>query len=133
VTVLVDTNVLIDIVQDDPAWADWSISQLRAQSQVHALVINPVVYAELSLSFASIEALDRTVSALQLELHKVPHPALFLAGKAFGQYRRRGGVRTQVLPDFIIGAHAAVMGFTLLTRDAARFTTSFPGLQVVSP
>lgn len=130
---LVDTNVLVDIVQDDPQWAEWSIAQLRAQAAIHALAINPVIYAELSLSFATLEALDKVVDTMQLALREVPPAALFLAGKAFLQYRRRGGHRTQVLPDFFIGAHAAVQGWPLLTRDASRFRTYFPTLQVIAP
>ncbi|HEY8706908.1 MAG TPA: type II toxin-antitoxin system VapC family toxin [Burkholderiaceae bacterium] len=131
--VLVDTNVLVDVLQDDPRWADWSIGQLRAQAQIHELVINPVVYAEMSLSFATLEALDAVVAKMELTLHEIPRPALFLAGKAFAQYRRRGGGKAQVLPDFFIGAHAAVQGWALLTRDASRFRTYFPSLRVLAP
>ena len=130
---LVDTNVLVDVVQDDPQWADWSIRQLRAQAMIHELAINAIVYAELSLSFSTIEALERTVGTLQLAVRDIPRPALFLAGKAFVQYRRRGGIKAQVLPDFLIGAHAAVEGWPLLTRDASRFRTYFPGLNVIAP
>ena len=130
---LVDTNVLVDVVQDDPQWADWSIRQLRAQAMIHELAINAIVYAELSLSFSTIEALERTVATLQLAVRDIPRPALFLAGKAFVQYRRRGGIKAQVLPDFLIGAHAAVEGWPLLTRDASRFRTYFPGLNVIAP
>ena len=132
-TILVDTNVLIDVVQDEPEWAEWSLRQLRAQSQIHALVINPVVYAELSLSFSSLEALDKALALLELSVMDIPRPALFLAGKAFAQYRRRGGSKTQVLPDFFIGAHAAVMAWPLLTRDAKRYRTYFPSLHVIAP
>ncbi len=131
--VLVDTNVLVDVLQDDPQWADWSIGQLRAQARVHALAINPIVYADLSLSFSSVEALDSVVARMELTLHEVPRPALFLAGKAFAQYRRRGGAKAQVLPDFIIGAHAAVSGWSLLTRDATRYRSYFPALPVIAP
>lgn len=131
--VLLDTNVLVDVLQDDPQWAEWSIGQLRAQSRVHELAINPVVYAELSLSFTTFEALDRVVARMQLAMRELPRPALFLAGKAFVQYRRRGGRKAQVLPDFFIGAHAAVMGWPLLTRDAGRFRTYFPSLDVIAP
>jgi predicted nucleic acid-binding protein len=130
---LVDTNVLVDVLQNDPQWAEWSIGQLRAQAQLHELAINPVVYAELSLSFSTFEALDRVVATMELAMHEVPRPALFLAGKAYLQYRRRGGGKAQVLPDFFIGAHAAVEGWPLLTRDASRFRTYFPGLKVVAP
>ncbi len=130
---LVDTNVLVDVLQDDPRWAEWSIGQLRAQAQLHELAINPVVYAELSLSFSTFEALDRVVATMDLTMHEVPRPALFLAGKAYLQYRQRGGGKVQVLPDFFIGAHAAVEGWPLLTRDASRFRTYFPGLLVIAP
>ena len=130
---LVDTNVLVDVLQNDPQWADWSIAQLRAQAQLHELAINPVIYAELSLSFSTFEALDRVVATMELAMHEVPRPALFLAGKAYLQYRRRGGAKAQVLPDFFIGAHAAVEGWPLLTRDAGRFRTYFPRLEVIAP
>jgi predicted nucleic acid-binding protein len=130
---LVDTNVLVDVLQNDPQWADWSIAQLRAQAQLHELAINPVVYAELSLSFSTFEALDRVVATMDLAMHEVPRPALFLAGKAYLQYRRRGGGKAQVLPDFFIGAHATVEGWPLLTRDASRFRTYFPSLEVIAP
>jgi predicted nucleic acid-binding protein len=130
---LVDTNVLVDVLQNDPQWADWSIAQMRAQASLHALVINPIIYAEVSLSFSTIEALDDVVGTLALELREIPRPALFLAAKAFAQYRRRGGSKLQVLPDFFIGAHAAVEGWPLLTRDARRFKTYFPTLEVLAP
>lgn len=130
---LVDTNVLLDVVQDDPQWARWSIGQLRAQAQIHELAINPVTYAEVSLAFSTIEALDRVVKKMNLAVHQMPRAALFLAGKAFVQYRRRGGSKAQVLPDFFIGAHAAVQGWPLLTRDAGRFRTYFPSLVVLAP
>ena len=130
---LVDTNVLVDVLQDDPQWADWSIAQLRAQAKLHALAINPVIYAEMSLSFSTIEALDDVVLAMALELREIPRPALFLAAKAYALYRRRGGSKGQVLPDFLIGAHAAVEGWPLLTRDASRFKTYFPTLDVICP
>ena len=107
---LVDTNVLVDVLENDPDWADWSIAQLRAQAQIHRLVINPVIYAELSLAFSTVEALDEALAALQIPVIETPKPALFLAGKAFVKYRRQGGTKTNVLADFFIGAHAAVAG-----------------------
>ena len=130
---LVDTNVLVDVFQDDPQWAHWSITQLRAHAKVHQLVINPIVYAEISLSFSTLEALDSAVSTLALEHREIPRPALFLAAKAYSQYRKRGGSKSNVLPDFFIGAHAAVEEWPLLTRDARRFRTYFPTLDVVAP
>lgn len=130
---MVDTNVLVDVLQDDQHWARWSISQLRAQASIHQLTINPIIYAEISLSFLTLEALDSAVSTLRLEVREIPRPALFLAAKAYVQYRRRGGSKLQVLPDFFIGAHAAVEGWPLLTRDASRFRTYFPTLEVIAP
>src|SRR3990167_537298 len=105
---LVDTNVLVDVLENDPAWADWSISQLRAQSKIHRLAINPIIYAELSLTFSTVEAMDQTLTDLGLAMIEIPRPALFLAGKAFVRYRRQGGQKQNVLADFFIGAHAAV-------------------------
>lgn len=130
---LIDTNVLVDVLQDDPSWAECSMRQLRVQSALHELAINPVVYAEISLSYSTLEALEKVVAAMKLAVREIPRPALFLAGKAFAQYRKRGGSKTQVLPDFFIGAHAAVEGWPLLTRDASRFRTYFPTLQVLAP
>lgn len=130
---LVDTNVLVDVLQDDPQWANWSIGQLPAQASIHQLVINPIIYAEISLSFTTLEGLDNAVSTLALELREISRPALFLAAKAYVQYRKRGDSKLQVLPDFFIGAQAAVEGWPLLTRDASRFKTSFPTLEVVAP
>jgi predicted nucleic acid-binding protein len=130
---LVDTNVVLDVWQDQQHWFDWSAAQLRAQSLVHELAINPVIYAELSLNFESIEALDREVDALELTLREPPRAALFLAGRAYREYRRAGGTRTGVLRDFFIGAHAAVLGCAILTRDAARYRRYFPTVELVSP
>jgi predicted nucleic acid-binding protein len=130
---LVDTNVLIDVLEDDPDWADWSIAQLQAQSLVHKLVINPIIYSELSLTFSSIEELDSTLQAMELPMLELPKAALFLASKAFLQYRRRGGTKNNVLGDFFIGAHAAVSRMPVLTRDITRYTSYFPTVQLVSP
>jgi predicted nucleic acid-binding protein len=130
---LVDTNVLVDVLENDPAWADWSIAQLRAQAQVHALAINPVIYAELSLAFDSADALDAAVTGMELELAEIPRPALFLAGKAFVRYRREGGRRQNVLSDFFIGAHAAVQDWPLLTRDVKRYRNYFPTVRLIAP
>jgi predicted nucleic acid-binding protein len=130
---LVDTNVLVDVLENDPDWADWSIAQLRAQAQIHRLVINPVIYAELSLTFSTVEALDATLADLQIPVIETPKPALFLAGKAFVQYRRQGGTKTNVLADFFIGAHAAVAGFPVLTRDVRRYTSYFPTVRLIAP
>ena len=130
---LVDTNVLIDVLEDDPEWADWSIGQLRAQSKIHLLVINPVIYAELSTVFSTMEALDSAVADLGLKLVELPRPALFLAGKAFVRYRRRGGRKSNVLSDFFIGAHAAVSGYPILTRDTKRYASYYPSVSLIAP
>ena len=129
----VDTNVLVDVLEDDPVWADWSTRQLRAQAQVHALFINPVIYSELSLAFESVQALDDTIENLDLGYEELPRPALFLAGRAFVKYRREGGTKTNVLSDFFIGAHAAVQGCAILTRDARRYRNYFPGVVLIDP
>ena len=130
--VLVDTNVLIDIFQDDPQCADWSIARIRAQALVHPLAINPVVYAEISLSFSKLQALDDAVDTMGLQMRELLRPAPFLAAKAFVLYRRRGGSRQQVFAEFFIGAHTAVEGWPLLTRDGSRFRTYFPTLELVT-
>lgn len=130
---LVDTKVLVDVFQDDPDWADWSIGQLRAQARIHQLAINGIVYAELSASFERYEELDDAVSRLGLLLLDIPRPALFLAGKAFVRYRKAGGGKSGVLPDFLVGAHAAVEQMPLLTRDARRYRSYFPSVRVLAP
>ena len=131
--ILVDTNVLVDVLEDDPDWVDWSIGQMRAQSQVHRLAINPIIYAELSLAFSSVEALDATIENLGLDILELPRPSLFLAGKAFARYRRQGGGKSNVLADFFIGAHAAVLGCPVLTRDIQRYRSYFPGVTLIAP
>jgi predicted nucleic acid-binding protein len=130
---LVDTNVLVDVLGNDPEWADGSVAQLRAQAQIHRLVINPVIYAELSLAFSTVEALDEALGSLQIPVIELPKPALFLAGKAFVQYRRQGGTKTNVLADFFIGAHAAVAGLPVLTRDVRRYESYFPTVKLIAP
>lgn len=130
---LVDTHVLIDVLENEPHWADWSIAQLRAQSKIHRLAINPIIYAELSLTFSTVEALDRCIEDLGLAMVEMPRAALFLAGKAFVRYRRQGGTKSNVLGDFFIGAHAAVSRYPLLTRDAKRYRTYFTDITVIAP
>jgi predicted nucleic acid-binding protein len=130
---LVDTNVLIDVLENDPDWSDWSIGQLRIQSQIHKLVINPVIYSELSLSFSKVEALNEVLRKMELELLELPREALFLAGKAFLQYRRKGGMKNNVLSDFYIGAHAATSKLPLLTRDTKRYKNYFPTVKLITP
>ena len=130
---LVDTNVLLDLFTNDPVWADWSIRQLDSAAVSGGLAINDVVYAELSVRFAAIETLDAALDEAGVIMEPMPRPALFLAGKAFQHYRAAGGARTGVLPDFFIGAHAAVSGAALLTRDAQRYRTYFPRLALLTP
>jgi len=131
--ILVDTNVLLDVVTDDPAWADWSQQQLEAAALRDRLAINPVVYAEFSSQFARIEDVDATLASVEIAVAEMPRAALFLAGQVFKTYRRRGGVRTSVLPDFFIGAHAAVFGAPLITRDAGRYRSYFPTVILIAP
>lgn len=130
---LVDTNVLLDLATDDPRWADWSVRQLEVAAARGPLVANPVIYAELSVGFERIEDLDRFVAAIEVEIEPVPRPGLFLAGKVFRDYRARGGGKTGVLPDFLIGAHAAVGELPLLTRDVGRYRTWFPTVTLITP
>lgn len=131
--VLVDTNVLVDVLEDDPAWADWSVRQLRAQAQVHELIINPVIYSELSLAFESVQALDDAIDDMGVDLKEMPRPALFLAARAFVKYRRGGGGKANVLANFFIGAHAAVIGCAILTRDSRRYRGYFPRVRLILP
>ena len=131
--ILVDTNVLLDLVLEDPTWADWSQHQLESANIHHRLAINPVIYSELSIAFARIEELERTLADAALAFEPIPREALFLAGKAFLAYRRRRDGKQSVLPDFYIGAHAAIMGWTLLTRDAGRYRTAFPTVKLIAP
>jgi predicted nucleic acid-binding protein len=131
--VLVDTNVLLDVVTADPVWADWSQRQLEKLALQTHLAINPVVYAELSIGFQRIDEVDAVLAVTDVEIEEIPRPALFLAGKAFRDYRARGGVRTGVLSDFFIGAHAVVAGIPLLTRDAGHYRTHFPKIALITP
>ena len=130
---LVDTNVLLDIATNDATWAAWSIRQLDIAATRGLLLINDVIYAELSLGYTRVEAMEKRVREGGLTIVPIPRPALFLAGKAFRTYRRSGGAKTGVLPDFFIGAHAAVQGLTLLSRDPRRFRSYFPAVRLVCP
>jgi predicted nucleic acid-binding protein len=131
--ILVDSNVLLDLVTDDPRWGAWSMRALEVASAQGAVAINAVVYAEISIRYARIEDLDAMLEAAGIRLETIPRAALFLAGKAFRRYRAAGGARNGVLPDFFIGAHAAVAGVTLLTRDVGRYRTYFPGVAILAP
>ncbi|WP_299820531.1 type II toxin-antitoxin system VapC family toxin [uncultured Jannaschia sp.] len=130
---LVDANVLIDVATDDPHWSDWSSAALAQAGQGGRLVLNSIIYAEISIAFDQIEDLDALLPEAIFHREDLPWEAAFLAGKAFRNYRRRGGARSLPLPDFYIGAHAAVRGYRLLTRDAARFRTYFPTLDLTTP
>jgi hypothetical protein len=130
---LVDANVILDVFEDDPTWADWSQEMLDQCAQESSLYINPVIYAEVSVGFERIEELEAALEAAGFGMLAIPKEALFLAGKVFLRYRRQGGKKLAPLPDFFIGAHAAVADLPLLTRDAKRFRTYFPRLKVVHP
>jgi len=131
--ILVDTNVLLDIATNDPMWADWSMDNLDAAAVVGPVVVNGVIYSEFSVGYERIEDVDRLLAEVEIGWAEIPRDALFLAGKVFQAYRRQGGGRTGVLPDFFIGAHAAVSGATLLTRDVARYRTYFPRVRLIAP
>ena len=128
-----DTNVLLDVVTDDPAWADWSQQQLNAAALRDRLAINPVVYAEFSSRFSRIEDLDAMLVRAGITIAEMSRLALFVAGQMFKAYRSRGGIRTSILPDFFIGAQAAVLGAPLITRDVRRYRSYFPTIELIAP
>lgn len=131
---LVDSNVLLDVLTNDPVWFDWSSVALAGSvDSAGGAVINPIVYAEVSVGFESIEELDQVLPTTLVDRISLPYPTGFLAGKAFSAYRRRGGARPTPLPDFYIGAHALVSGYRLLTRDARRYRSYFPRLELMAP
>lgn len=130
---LVDSNVLLDVVTDEQVWGDWSQDQLEQAALKGSLVINDVIYAEVSTRYETIGALESMLLDLKIDVVPIPHEALFVAGKAFLQYRASGGIRTSVLPDFFIGAHAAVEQLPLLTRDRRRYRSYFPTVQLIAP
>jgi predicted nucleic acid-binding protein len=130
---LVDSNVLIDVIEETPGWSDWSVTALEAAGSEGSMVINQVIYAELSVRYADTDELDRDLPVDLFQREQIPWPAAFLAGKAFVEYRRRGGRRRSPLPDFFIGAHAAVTGLRLLTRDPLRYRTYFPTVELIAP
>ena len=131
--VLIDSNVLLDVVTRDAVWLEWSRSTLERVGEDSVFVINPLVYAETSVSFASIEELDEALPAELYRREELPYQAAFLAGKVFEEYRRRGGARRSQMPDFYIGAHALLAGYRLLTREARRYRTYFPRLELIAP
>lgn len=131
--VLIDSNVLLDIFEDDPVWYMWSRTTLNTYAATHRLCINAVIYSEVSVGFQSFSELDVILHQTGVKLLQLPREALFDAGKVFLQYRKRGGARTSTLPDFFIGAHAAAEGLPLITRDTKRYQTYYPKLELVSP
>ncbi len=131
--ILVDTNVLIDVATEDPIWSEWSQQQLTAAATGDELAINDVVYAELSVGYDSVATLDRALQRVRIMLAPIPRAALFLAGGVFQLYRAAGGLRTGVLPDFFLGAHALTINAPLLTRDTRRYRTYFPDLTLIAP
>lgn len=131
--VLVDSNVLLDVLTEDATWFDWSAAALARVAETEVLIINPLIYAEVSVRFERIEDLEAALPTALFRRDGLPWEAGFLAGKCFRAYRRRGGARRSPLPDFYVGAHAAIRGHTLLTRDATRYRTYFPTLELIAP
>jgi predicted nucleic acid-binding protein len=131
--ILVDSNVLLDVYLDDPEWSEWSQAQLDLWSSRGPTIVNPMIYAELAAGFDSVDTLDATLEGGRLGLEEIPREGLFLAAKAHLLYRKRGGARRGVLPDFLIGAHASIARIPLLTRDPRRYRGYFPKLEIVAP
>ena len=131
--ILVDSNVIIDVLTQDSTWRAWSEAALIDAANRNVIAINPIIYAEIASGFATMAALDLRLGAEEFRRLPLPYEAGFVAGRAFVEYRRRGGLRTSPLPDFYIGAHAAVAGLTLLTRDARRYAGYFPKVELIAP
>jgi predicted nucleic acid-binding protein len=131
--ILIDSNVLLDLMTEDPRWFLWSAATVESVANRFRLVINAIIYAEVSIRYSRIEELDAALPRTMFEREAIPYEAAFLAGKSFLAYRRREGPKRSSLPDFLIGAHAAVAGYRLLTRDAARYRTFFPKLPLIAP
>ncbi len=131
--ILVDSNIILDVFLDDPKWADWSESTLERYSESSTLYINPIVYTEISIGFERIEDLEYAVISGGFKMLQISKEALFLAGKAFLTYRKNKGTKASPLPDFYIGAQAAILGLELITRDVARYRTYFPTIRLVNP
>jgi len=131
--VLIDSNILLDIWQNDPQWSTLSTEALRRLAAAEELAINPIIFAEVSVRFPSRVDVDRALGSLSITLLNIPNEAAFLAGKAFQQYRKQGGTKTGVLPDFFIGAHAEALGCTMLTRDGSRYANYFPIIRLIHP
>jgi predicted nucleic acid-binding protein len=131
--VLVDSNIILDVFLNDLKWADWSESKLEEYSNYTSLYINSIVYSEISIGFKLIEDLEAAISKAGFQMLEMPKEALFLAGKAYHKYKRRKGVKMAPLPDFFIGAQAAVLNLDLLTRDVSRYQSYFPTVKLISP
>lgn len=131
--ILVDSNIILDIVTEDHRWFEWSSGTLARLAENHSLAVNPIIYAEVSIGFERIEEVEVVMALDYFRRLPLPWEAAFLAGKCFRQYRRKGGKRRSPLPDFYIGAHAAVAGMVLLTRDKNRYQTYFPKLKIIGP
>jgi len=131
--VLVDTNVLVDVLERDPQWWMWSIGQMQNLSATHRLTINAVIYAELAATHSSAAILDQKIAIMNLAFEEIPRSAAFLAGKAFVLYRRRGGKKSGVLADFFVGGHAAALGCSILTRDPSKYAAYFPNVPLITP
>lgn len=132
-SILVDSNVILDVLTEDPQWFEWSAEMLATYADRGYLVINPIIYAEVSIGFNQIEELENALSSEYFRRDPLPYEAAFLAGKSFLEYRRRGGQRRSPLPDFYIGAHTAIAEIPLLTRDVERYRTYFPQIQLITP
>ncbi|MBJ6798539.1 type II toxin-antitoxin system VapC family toxin [Geomonas propionica] len=130
---MVDSNVLLDVLEEDPIWYEWSANQLQQAADASILIINTVIYSEISIGFREIEELERVLLPEMFQRRPIPWEAAFLAGKCYMRYRKLGGTRRSPLPDFFIGAHAAVEKLTLLTRDATRYRTYFPSVKLIAP
>jgi predicted nucleic acid-binding protein len=131
--VLVDSNVLLDVMTEDPQWFSWSAQALATAAETFRLVINPIIYAEVSIRYSRIEELNDALQQTLVAREAIPYDAAFLAGKAFLVYRQHSGAKRSPLPDFFIGAHASIAGYRLLTRDAGRYRTYFPKLPLIAP
>jgi len=131
--ILIDSNIILDVFLDDPNWAEWSESKLEKFSSITKLFINPVIYSEVSVGFKRIEELESALTHSDFQMLEIPREALFLAGKAFLKYRKNRGTKISPLPDFYIGAQAAIFEMDLLTRDVTRYRTYFPTVRLISP
>ena len=131
--ILVDSNIILDLFLDDPKWAEWSETTLENRARHSILCINPIIYAEISIGFTRIETLEKAILKAGFQILEIPREALFLAGKAFLKYRKRDGIKMSPLPDFYIGAQAAVLNLDLITRDVSRYRSYFPSVNLFSP